>query len=236
MGSAIFTSDEEVEDSIIPILPFMRTELATAQRNGEENALINGDDATTHQDTDVAALGSSDIRKIFDGLRLDAIANASYGMSGTLTYAKMVSVLETSGKWGLPEAGDGLWLVSVAAYYKMLGLSEFTGYNVFSNMAVAGTGSLPNALGHPVVPSAYMRQDLDPNGVNAASDNVHTAIMYLNPKGYMIGDRKIYTVESDRYPLTGQTVIVAKQRIDFKKMATTSATPCSIGINITTAA
>ena len=234
MGAGIVTSDEETEDSIIPILPFIRTELARALADGEENALINGDDATTHQDTDVAALGASDIRKIFDGLRFDALANASGDASGTLTYALMISTLKKAGKYSVPKE-KGFWLAGIDSYYKMMALSEFTGYNVFAQMAVAGKGELPLAIGHPVVISAYMRNDLGPVGVNAASDNVHTALMFVCPSGYMIGDRQIYTVESDRLVMTSQSVLVAKQRIDFKKMKPSTDTTSSILYNITTA-
>ena len=234
MGAATAVSGEMTEDSIIPAIPFIRSKLLEALRDGEENALINGDNASTHQDTDVAALGSSDIRKIFDGLRLDAIANASKDFSGTLTYALMLSVLKASGKWGLIP-GEGFWCPSIDVYYFMLGLSQFTGFDAFASGAVAQQGKLPWAIGHEIVPSAFMRNDLGPVGVNAASDNVHTALMFINPKGTMIGDRRGATIETDRLILTDQTVIVAKQRIDFQKITTSGATPNAIGYNITTA-
>lgn len=234
MGAATTISGELIEDSIIPMIPFIRQELALALSDGEETAIINGDNASTHQDTDVAALGSSDIRKIFDGLRLDALANASVAIGGTLTYALMVDIVEKAGKWGI-KPGEGFWLASVASYYKALALTQFTGFDAFASGAVAQRGALPFAIGHDMVPSAFMRNDLDPNGVNASSDNVHTALMFVNPRGYMIGDRRSATVETDRIVLADQTVIAAKQRIDFQKITVSGATPSSIGINITTA-
>ncbi len=234
MGAAVTVSGEIVEDSIIPIIPFIRQELALALSDGEETAIINGDNASTHQDTDVAALGSSDIRKIFDGLRLDALANASVAIGGTLTYALMVSILKKADKWAI-KPGEAFWLASVDSYYKALALTQFTGYDAFGTAAVAQQGQLPWAIGHPMVPSAFMRNDLDPNGVNAASDNVHTALMIVNAKGYMIGDRRQSTVETDRIVLTDQTVIVAKQRLDLQKITVSGATPSAIGINITSA-
>lgn len=234
MGAAVTVSGEIVEDSIIPIIPFIRQELALALSDGEETAIINGDNASTHQDTDVAALGSSDVRKIFDGLRLDAIANASVAIGGTLTYALMVSILKAADKWAI-KPGEAFWLASIDSYYKALALTQFTGYDAFGTAAVAQQGQLPWAIGHPMVPSAFMRNDLDPNGVNASSDNVHTALMIVNAKGYMIGDRRQSTVETDRIVLTDQTVIVAKQRLDLQKITVSGATPSAIGINITSA-
>lgn len=234
MGAATTISGELIEDSIIPMIPFIRQELALALSDGEETAIINGDNASTHQDTDVAALGASDIRKIFDGLRLDAIANASVAIGGTLTYQLMVDIVEKADKWGI-KPGEGFWLASVASYYKALALTQFTGFDAFASGAVAQRGALPFAIGHDMVPSAFMRNDLDPNGVNASSDNVHTALMFVNPRGYMIGDRRNATIETDRIVLADQTVIAAKQRIDFQKITVSGATPSSIGVNITTA-
>ncbi len=234
MGAAVTVSGEIVEDSIIPIIPFIRQELALALSDGEETAIINGDNASTHQDTDVAALGSSDIRKIFDGLRLDALASASVAIGGTLTYALMVSILKAADKWAI-KPGVAFWLASIDSYYKALALTQFTGYDAFGTAAVAQQGQLPWAIGHPMVPSAFMRNDLDPNGVNGGSDNVHTALMIVNAKGYMIGDRRQSTVETDRIVLTDQTVIVAKERLDLQKITVSGATPSAIGINITSA-
>jgi HK97 family phage prohead protease/HK97 family phage major capsid protein len=233
MGAGVWTSNEEIEDSIIAILPFMKKTLMKALINGEENALINGDNATTHQDTDVAALGASDIRKIFDGLRFDALntSGANYDISTTLTYAKLLTTLSYAGKYGMIP-GRGFFITSVLGYFKILGLSEFTGYsNFFVNM-VAAKGALPNAIGHDIVPSAYSREVLDPNGVNGASDNIHNAIIFVNPDGWMIGDRRIYTVEQANYMWTQQKAVVATQRIDFQKMVPSTDTPTSIGYNI----
>ena len=234
MGAAVTVSGELVEDSIIPMIPFIRQELALALSDGEEDSIINGDNATTHQDTDTNLLGSSNIRKIYDGLRLDAIANASVAIGGTLTYALMVSILRAAGKWGI-KPGVAFWIASVDSYYKALALTQFTGFDAFASGAVAQRGELPWAIGHPMVPSAFMRNDLDPNGVNGGSDNVHTALMLTNPKGYMIGDRRASTVETDRIVLTDQTVVVAKERLDFQKITVSGATASSIGINITSA-
>jgi len=231
MGAGVWTSNEEIEDSIIAILPFMKKTLMKALINGEENALINGDNSSTHQDTDVAALGASDIRKIFDGLRYDALntSGAKYDVSGTLTYAKLLAILEAAGKYAI--AGNGFLIVSPKGYFKILALSDLTASSVLANI-VAQKGKLPNALGCDIVPSAYSREVLDPNGVNGASDNIHNAIIYLNPDGWMIGDRRIYTVEQANYVWTQQKAVVASQRIDFQKMVPSTDTPTSIGYNI----
>jgi len=233
MGAGVWTSNEEIEDSIIAILPFMKQTILRALINGEENALINGDNSTTHQDTDVAALGASDIRKIFDGLRYDGIntSGAKYDVSSTLTYAKLLKILEYSGKYGIVP-GKGFFVVSIKGYYNILGLAEFTGYSNFHVNMVAGKGALPNAIGHDIVPSAYSREVLDPNGVNGGSDNLHHAIIFVNPDGWMIGDRRIYTVDQANYIWTQQKAVVATQRIDFQKMVPSTDTPTSIGYNI----
>jgi hypothetical protein len=145
----------------------------------------------------------------------------------------LVALLEDAGKYGIAP-GKGFFAASIAAYYKALALTQVTGYDAFGASAVVAKGALPRILGHEMVPTENMRQDLGPVGVNAASDNVHTAILYVNPDGFLIGDRRNYTVEQATYPLTQQRVTVATQRLDMQKMVPSTDTPCSILYNITT--
>ncbi len=235
IGGAVWNSKESEEDLIIAVIPLIKANLQKALVNGEEDACINGDNATTHQDTDTAAGSAALVAKAFDGFRYDALntSGASYDMSGTLTYAKLLTVMEKAGKYAMTP-GKGFFITSIAAYYKILGLSEFTGYSNFDASTVSRTGILPSCLGHDIIPTETMRQDLGPAGVNAASDNVHTAIIFVNPDGWLIGDRRRYTVEQDNYPLTQQRVTVATERIDMQKMVPSSHTCTSIGYNITT--
>jgi len=233
IATAVWNSRESEEDLIIPALSFIKEDIMNAMKNGEEYMIINGDNATTHQDTDHAAESAIVVAKGLDGLRLDAIANAASDASGTLTYALLVGLLDKAGKYGYAP-GKGFFPTSMAAYYDILALTQVTGYDAFAGSAVVAKGALPRILGNEVIPTENMRQDLGPVGVNAASDNVHTAVMYVNPDGFLIGDRRNYTVEQATYPLTQQRVTVATQRLDMQKMVPSSDTPCSILYNITT--
>ena len=236
MGAGVWTSNEFIEDSIIAVLPFIRQALQLGLLNGEENAVINGDDATTHQDTDDAARSAAWITKIFDGLRFDALntSGAAATIGTTLTYSDLIAIMKLAGKYSM-KPGEGFFIVSVAAYFKVLGLSEFTGYsNFFLNM-VADKGILPNAIGHDIVPSAYMREDMTTSGVNGASGNDYTGIMFVYPKGWMSGDRRRYTVQREDKIWRQQVALVATQRLDFKKMATATEKVSVFGYGLATA-
>ena len=236
MGAGVWTSNEFIEDSIIAVLPFIRQALQLGLLNGEENAVINGDDATTHQDTDDAARSAAWITKIFDGLRFDALntSGAAATIGTTLTYSDLIAIMKLAGKYAM-KPGEGFFIVSVAAYFKVLGLSEFTGYsNFFLNM-VADKGILPNAIGHDIVPSAYMREDMNTSGVNGASANNYTGIMFVYPKGWMIGDRRRYTVQREDKIWRQQVALVATQRLDLQKMATSTEKVSVFGYGLLTA-
>lgn len=230
------TSTEEIEDSIIPILPRLKEDFRFAMIDAEENIIINGDDSTTHQDTDHAAGSAALAVKLLKGLRYLALncSTTSYvDLSGTLTYANIIDVMGLAGKYAL-KPGLGFHIVSYAAYFDLLALSEFTGQAAIGIRSVTEKGQLNDMLGHDIVPSEHMRQDLGPAGVNAGADNVHTGIMYIYPKGFMIGDRRLYTIESDKLIMSDQIVMVATERIDLQKMVPTADTPATFGYNITT--
>jgi hypothetical protein len=68
----VILSKELEEDSLVPILPFLQAELVDYIAADVEDAIVNGDTAGTHQDSDVTA--SDDPRKNFEGLRKVTIA------------------------------------------------------------------------------------------------------------------------------------------------------------------
>lgn len=243
MAAGVAVSDEFVEDSIVAVLPFITDELAGAIADGEENAIINGDNATTHMDTDAAAASASDIRKMFDGLRYHALTdNSAAGKYATseatvgtaaFEYGDLIRTMEKAGKYAKPEFGAGFFICSISTYFKMLAFTQLATLDVFGPAAINLTGNLPRVLGKEILVSDYMKDDLAATGVNAGADNVHTAILFCNPMGYAIGDRKVYTVESDKNILSGMNYIVGTQRIDFQKMVAATDIPCSIGYDIT---
>lgn len=235
VGIGSVASGEELEDSIVPILPELQRQFRLAILAAEENAIINGDDSTTHQDTDTAAGSSALIQKLFKGLRymaLNASTSSKVDLAAAISHAGLVSIMEKAGKYGIAPQ-KGFFIVPYAVWFDMLTLTEYKTQDVFGQLAANLTGQLPRVLGSDVLPSEFMRSDLNSSGVNGASGNTKAATLYLHPDYFMVGDRRIYTVESDRMILSDQVVIVGTERIDFQKMAPALDTPVSLGYNIT---
>ena len=89
-GKVIF-SDELTDDSFIPVKDEVNQGLLTSLVNGEEDAVINGDTASTHQDADVTS--ALDARKAWNGLRKRAHAASATVDLGTMTTANLRKLL-----------------------------------------------------------------------------------------------------------------------------------------------
>ena len=74
-------SDDLADDSILPMLDIVRQEAAAAWAAGEESAILNGDTSSPARDTDID-FSTTDIRKLFDGLRDLALTNSYYTAGG----------------------------------------------------------------------------------------------------------------------------------------------------------
>jgi hypothetical protein len=88
-------SRELEEDAIVAMLPFLQEELVDYISADIEDAIVNGDTAGTHQDSDVTA--ATDPRKNFEGLRKRALAAAKTDAANALLTAAMLR--ETVRRW-----------------------------------------------------------------------------------------------------------------------------------------
>lgn len=238
--SRLMTSGELNEDSIVPVLPIMREELLKIQRNGAETGIINGDDSTTHQDTDIAALGADDCRKAFKGLRYlllnagtaDLVLDMDESGTGDgLTQANARLVRAKAGKYAL-DPSEGVWLIGVKTYIEMLGFDDVRTLDKIGTLATVLRGQLAQFDGIPVVGSEYQREDVTSTGVNGASGNDYAVMMYLNKGYWFVGDRRLLTVEAERWINTDQWNVVCFRRFHFIPLMTPDATYTFGGIGI----
>ncbi len=72
-GRTLFSRSVEA-DSAVAILPYVTGKLVRAFVDAEEQAILDGDSDGTHQDADVQAIGATDVRTAWDGLRKKAFA------------------------------------------------------------------------------------------------------------------------------------------------------------------
>jgi hypothetical protein len=218
-------------DSVIAMVPLMIGEHADFHRWCHEQALINGDTTSTHQDSDVTGGSSStDFRAAYKGLRKLALAgscstdiNATY--STEYSVAMLRGIRENQGKYGVLPDETALF-VGPKGYIKTLSISEVKTVDVLGPMATVPRGTLAVIDGHPIIVSEAMRENLNASGVYDGSVTTKHSIMLANKKGFMIGNRMpIQTTFSETaLQLYGGKMVMSVARNAFAPIWTPSTT------------
>lgn len=223
IGKTAFSYEAD-EDSIIPVLPWVAENLASAASDALEGAIINGDTTATHQDSDIHAV-SAHYAKLFKGLRKYANAGSlSRSLAtGGISAANVLELKKDMGRWGL-KPSDLLLVAGVKGYNDFLGLDEtLTAEKVGSNVARILTGEAPNIWGIRILSSSQIREDLTSNGIYDGVTTTKGSFLLLHKPSWMMGVHKGFTVEVDRDIQQQLNIVVASFRRDFKPLETPSA-------------
>lgn len=225
----VYWSDELDEDSAVAMAPLINAEVMQAIRDAEEDATINGDTSTTHQDSDVTA--ANDIRKSWQGLR-----NHSGGSSGvaavnisTLTLTVLRSMRKAQGRFGANPA-DAYWLTGVSGLVQLLALTQVDTLDKFGPQFTARTGTLAVLDGSGVLVSEFIREDLNTSGVYDGATTTDTVIMRVHAPSFWYGDKGQPKSEGDRDIRTQQTFTVGSRRIAFVQVQSPSATEETVAL------
>lgn len=192
LGVRVNFSLELEEDSIIPVLETLKNNMAIEMVGGLEDAIINGDDAVTHQDANVT--NASDRRKAFDGLRIAGQAANNTSLS-TLNIANLRSLRAKMGKYGV-DPSKLAWICSAKVYIKLQGLDEVTTLEKFGPGATILKGELGKLDGIPIIVSEYCGDDKDANGVNSATSNDQGFLLLVYVPGFVLGQRRRIVMKS----------------------------------------
>lgn len=219
------------EDSIIPILPLLLERLGKAAARALENALINGDTTSTHQDSDIT--DADDVAKQWKGFRKLALAVAGLKTditSGGFSRANLLAVLKLLGKYGV-RTQDILWIVGPKAWNALLGLDEFVNFYQRGGVGsfVAG-GPPPAPWGGSIIVSDQMRENLNASGVYDGSTTTKNGVIALNRSGFVFGSRREFMVEVERNIRSQTHDIVASFRKAFSPVETPSASISTVAM------
>lgn len=228
-------SDELEEDSIVPILPWVRDELIQAMADAEEDCIINGDTTATHMDSDTTSV--YDVKKGFKGLRkLSGLNSGNAAVDlGTFSTANLRAIRKAMGKYGVNPA-DLAYVVSMSAYIDFLGLSEVLTLDKYGAQATVMNGELAKFDGIPIVVSEFMRQDLNASGVYDGSTTDNTALLLVYRPSFIAADFGVPKSETDRDIETQQTKVVTSHRMDFERVHTPGTGEQNIGYGYNIAA
>jgi HK97 family phage major capsid protein len=230
IAARVRVSDEADEDSIIPMLPTLRNNIALAQAQAIETAIINGDTTATHQDSDVT--DAKDARKAWKGLRKLAAAGSKTD-SATFNVAALRTIRKKMGVYGV-DPKKLAWIVSMSIYMQMLGFTEVLTMEKYGSNATIVQGELGKLDNIPIIVSEYVRQDLNATGVYDGSTTTKSEAICVNHRAYLRGNRRGMTLESGRDIENGQNILVASMREDFEAIFDASTQyAVGIGYNVT---
>ena len=236
---ALQFSKQMQEDSIIAVMPVVRKDIAETLGTALESSLINGDDAVTHQDSDVTA--ADDPRKAFDGFRLLSLAASALKVDGASFNVTAVRNLRKAMQKYATNPRRCFWLVGVSTFNAMLSLVDGSGNPIVMTVDKYGpsatllTGELARLDGMPVVVTGLIREDLNASGVYDGVTVTKTACHLVNGSTQMVGTRRDLTIEDDQFILSQSVIAVATARWAFMPRIAISNTHRTAGIiyNIT---
>lgn len=229
-GSRVILSKEVEEDSIVPMLQFIQSEIITVLGEGREDGILNGDTTGSHQDSDVVA---GDRRTMWKGLRKDAIEQSYTTDLSTFSTANLLTMRGLMGRYGA-NPKDVPIITGIKGYIKLLGLAEVITVDKYGPNATIQNGQLADVLGQPVIVSEWEREVLDSTGVYSAS-GTKTVLHMVNRNAYVFGEVRRASVQVLREIMaqSDQDVLLAKERIIFDDVyAVASNRITQMGINI----
>jgi HK97 family phage major capsid protein len=217
-------SEELSEDSIVPILPFLKANVVTAIAIANEKAVINGDEsgstAGSHMDTNVTTV--TDAQAAWDGLRHAAIAGSAEVDIATPALETIRSIRTKMGVYGV-DPSKLVWVTGISGYIQMLSMKDSNSAQVLSTIDKYGpnatvlSGELAKFDGSPVIVSEYIYQNLGATGIYSAS-LTKTILLCVYVPGHIMGDRRRVTVKTDQNIETDQQILVVTERKDFTNL------------------
>lgn len=219
-------SAELVEDAILPVLALYREQAVRAIAQSIDHLLLNGDTATTTDNVNAheTALGATDRRLAFDGLRKLVLVTASgqsVALSGDLDLAAL-----RGARFLLPTArstrpNDLAWIVDAGTYQSLLGLDTFLTMDKAGPNATAQTGQIGTMDGAPVVVSPELPQTSS-DGTHGATNDKGTALCVWRP-GWFVGYRRRIAVDVSYLPYTDSYQLTATVRLGLAHLDTQAA-------------
>lgn len=207
------------EDSIIAVLPTIKSIMGKSLGRAEEDALLNGDDSTTHVDSDITA--AADHRKVWKGLRPLAVRNSYTTDVSTFNADTIAALFKNMDEYGaLPM--DMAWIVGTKVRTKLLTLRDSQNNAVMISMDKLGPnatmlkGMVGEMYGAPVIVSQFMRENLDSDAKYDGTNITKATILLVFRPGFVIGDRRKVLMENDKDVKSQVIDLVASQRLDFQ--------------------
>ena len=130
-------------------------------------------------------------------------------------------------------ANDAVYILGVAGYLSFLkNIADIQTVDKYGPQASIITGEVAKFDGIPIVISGFIREALSATGFNTSSGpNTFTCMHCIAPRGFVRGNRRSLSFETDRDIRKDMTTLVASQRGDFARTFAAETTD-AMGIEV----
>jgi len=235
IGCRVNFSEELNEDSIIPILPMLKEDIAISMAQGIENTIINGDNTAHPADSNIVA-GSNNVLTSWLGLRQAVNSGAKVSIN-TFNAENFRAIRKAMLKYGVNPNNLAV-ICGISGYIQLLGLRDSANNPLVTTLEKYGpnativTGELAKIDGMPVIVSEFVPQNLNASGVYDGTTTNTTVILLVYRNGWIIGDRRAFTLKTWENIQTDQTILVSTQRLDFERRLVSTELFTGLGYNL----
>jgi len=211
LATRTLASTEVLEDTAIAMEPMVTAQIAKSISRGIEDAIINGDTAGSHQDSDVTS--GADRRKAWDGLRKHGLISSMPKVDlSTFTSTTLLSMKSGMGTYGVIPS-QGAWIVGFKGYIKLMDAGQSSQPSMFLtrdkySSPTLESGEIGQMFGSPVVLTEFMRENLNASGVYDGTTTTKTAMFYVNREGFALGRRRDISISRSAEQLIDKDQIV----------------------------
>jgi HK97 family phage major capsid protein len=233
---------EMQEDSIIPVMPFIRSNMIEQFSRNIDDAVINGDTTATHVHTGITAV--NDHRKLFDGW-IDATKAVTTANVDAVTYWNLENIVKPllyMREYAVP--GETALFVPHPIYTQMGYLTGSQGTYPYVGLiptltlgqAAANTGKLPGQFyGYEVIPSAKVMSTVTSAGIYDGSTTTYSDAFWVHLPSWLFAVKRELTISTVSRPEEGQDVLVGHFRGGLTKLRGSSLTQALIYGRLTVA-
>ena len=229
LKARILFSDELSEDSIVPVLAVLRSEIATAGAEALEDCILNADTTATHMDSDVT--DSKDRRRIWNGLR-DQCPSGTKQSLATFSTANIKAILTSMGKYGI-NPNELAIITAAKGYHTLTGLTEVLTVDKYGPQATILTGELGKFLGIPIIISEYIRENLNASGVYDGSTTTKSILLVVNRRALILGTRGGVKLSflSEAQVDQNQLIVSFRKALAYRWTPSSTITTIGLGYN-----
>lgn len=212
-------NDNAVPDSVAPLVPYLRNQIALMHARAIDRACMSGDEQArtqgNHMDDHASAFTVQDARALWNGLRRIGANYYTDNAGAALDATDVRAMLRRMGVYGMAKSDLRMWM-NTGPLYDMLGDSDVvTTFQGSGNASPVITGELARIYGIPMLPTEWIPTDLDGTTGFSTAIGTQTAAVLANVSRFLLGNMGTVSVEVTRIAPMLANVIQAAARYDF---------------------